>query len=193
MPSSRSGTEVTTGSPRGAETRPASKAPQLPIRRRTAAPRDNQLGAEHEPGRQARRTGRRTPAPTTEAVAGGTRDEQRCRRNLIRERHRWHIAADRRSTARTQWAPATIDERRCIHAPRRADKRAGQRAGWYQANLSEKVDSQRISGYENGRLTPSLAAPVRRTQALHVSVAVLHIIDALIAESCVRHAVTDTT
>ncbi len=44
-------------------------------------------------------------------------------------------------------------------------------AGWSQAELGDKVgtDSQRISRYENGRITPSLDAIVRIAQAFNVS------------------------
>jgi transcriptional regulator with XRE-family HTH domain len=45
-------------------------------------------------------------------------------------------------------------------------------AGWSQAELGEKagVDSQRISRYENGRITPSLDAIVRIAEAFNVSI-----------------------
>lgn len=44
--------------------------------------------------------------------------------------------------------------------------------GWSQAELGDKVgtDSQRISRYENGRITPSLDAIVRIAEALNVSI-----------------------
>jgi transcriptional regulator with XRE-family HTH domain len=43
--------------------------------------------------------------------------------------------------------------------------------GWSQAELGERVntDSQRISRYENGRITPSLDALIRLAEALDVS------------------------
>lgn len=56
-----------------------------------------------------------------------------------------------------------------------------------QAELGEKVgtDSQRSSRYENGRLTPSLAAAVRLAEALDVSV------DYLVIEGASRRSLTD--
>jgi transcriptional regulator with XRE-family HTH domain len=45
-------------------------------------------------------------------------------------------------------------------------------AGWSQAELGEKVgtDSQRISRYETGKITPSLDAIVRIGEAFNVSI-----------------------
>lgn len=45
-------------------------------------------------------------------------------------------------------------------------------AGWSQAALGEKVgtDSQRISRYETGRITPSLDAIVRIAEAFNTSI-----------------------
>ncbi|HZU60726.1 MAG TPA: helix-turn-helix transcriptional regulator [Solirubrobacteraceae bacterium] len=44
--------------------------------------------------------------------------------------------------------------------------------GWSQAELGEKIgtDSQRVSRYENGRITPSLDAIVRVAEAFNVSI-----------------------
>lgn len=44
-------------------------------------------------------------------------------------------------------------------------------AGWSQAELGDKIgtDSQRVSRYENGRITPSLDAVVRIAEAFNVS------------------------
>ncbi len=62
--------------------------------------------------------------------------------------------------------------------------------GWSQAELGAKVgtDSQRISRYENGRITPSLDAIVRIAEAFNVS------IDYLLVETVPRrplHAAQD--
>jgi transcriptional regulator with XRE-family HTH domain len=56
--------------------------------------------------------------------------------------------------------------------------------GWSQAELGSKVgtDSQRISRYENGRITPSVEALVRLADALEVSV------DYLLREGSPRRA-----
>jgi transcriptional regulator with XRE-family HTH domain len=45
-------------------------------------------------------------------------------------------------------------------------------AGWSQAELGEKIgtDSQRVSRYETGKITPSLDAIIRIAQALNVSI-----------------------
>jgi transcriptional regulator with XRE-family HTH domain len=45
-------------------------------------------------------------------------------------------------------------------------------AGWSQAELGDKIgtDSQRVSRYETGKITPSLDAIVRIAQALNVSI-----------------------
>jgi transcriptional regulator with XRE-family HTH domain len=45
-------------------------------------------------------------------------------------------------------------------------------AGWSQAELGDKIgtDSQRVSRYETGKITPSLDAIVRMAQALNVSI-----------------------
>jgi transcriptional regulator with XRE-family HTH domain len=55
--------------------------------------------------------------------------------------------------------------------------------GWSQAELGERVstDSQRISRYENGRITPSVDALVRLADALGVS------IDYLVRDDMPRH------
>jgi len=60
--------------------------------------------------------------------------------------------------------------------------------GWSQADLGEAVgsDSQRISRYENGRLTPSIAALIRIAETLDVS------IDYLVIEGAPRRALTTT-
>lgn len=51
-------------------------------------------------------------------------------------------------------------------------KQLRKEAGWSQAELGERVgtDSQRISRYENGRITPSLEAIVRIAEAFDVSI-----------------------
>lgn len=58
---------------------------------------------------------------------------------------------------------------------------------WSEAELGEKVgtDSQRISRYENGRLTPSLDSAARLAEALDVSV------DYLVIEGASRRSLTD--
>jgi transcriptional regulator with XRE-family HTH domain len=45
-------------------------------------------------------------------------------------------------------------------------------AGWSQADLGDKIgtDSQRVSRYENERITPSLDAIVRIAEAFNVSI-----------------------
>lgn len=45
-------------------------------------------------------------------------------------------------------------------------------AGWSQAELGDKIgtDSQRISRYETGKITPSLDAIVRIAEALNISI-----------------------
>jgi transcriptional regulator with XRE-family HTH domain len=57
--------------------------------------------------------------------------------------------------------------------------------GWSQAELGAHVgtDSQRISRYENGRITPSVEALVRLADALEVSV------DYLVKESSPRRPI----
>jgi transcriptional regulator with XRE-family HTH domain len=51
-------------------------------------------------------------------------------------------------------------------------KQLRKEAGWSQAELGVKVgtDSQRISRYENGRITPSLDAIVRIAETFNVSI-----------------------
>ena len=50
-------------------------------------------------------------------------------------------------------------------------KQLRKEAGWSQAELGEKVgtDSQRVSRYENERITPSIDAVVRIAEAFNVS------------------------
>jgi len=45
-------------------------------------------------------------------------------------------------------------------------------AGWSQAELAEKIDSdgRQVSRYENGRITPSLEALVRIAETFNVSI-----------------------
>jgi transcriptional regulator with XRE-family HTH domain len=45
-------------------------------------------------------------------------------------------------------------------------------AGWSQAELGDKIgtDSQRVSRYETGKITPSLDAIVRIAEALNISI-----------------------
>jgi transcriptional regulator with XRE-family HTH domain len=45
-------------------------------------------------------------------------------------------------------------------------------AGWSQADLGDKIgtDSQRVSRYETGKITPSLDAIIRIAQALNISI-----------------------
>lgn len=87
----------------------------------------------------------------------------------------------------TQWAPATIDEEGVAMPIGERIKELRKERAWSQAELGEKVgtDSQRISRYENGRLTPSLAAAVRIAEALDVSV------DYLVIEGASRRSLTD--
>jgi len=87
----------------------------------------------------------------------------------------------------TQWAPETIDEEGVAMPLGERIRELRKEHGWSQAELGEKVaaDSQRISRYENGRLTPSLAAAVRLAEALDVSV------DYLVIEGASRRPLTD--
>ena len=59
-------------------------------------------------------------------------------------------------------------------------KQLRKEAGWSQGELGERIgtDSQRVSRYENGRITPSVDALVRIAEALDVSVDYLLIDDA---------------
>lgn len=45
-------------------------------------------------------------------------------------------------------------------------------AGWSQAELGDKIgtDSQRVSRYETGKITPSLDAIIRIAEALNISI-----------------------
>jgi transcriptional regulator with XRE-family HTH domain len=51
-------------------------------------------------------------------------------------------------------------------------KQLRKEAGWSQAELGDKIgtDSQRVSRYENERITPSLDAIVRIAEAFNVSI-----------------------
>lgn len=59
-------------------------------------------------------------------------------------------------------------------------KQLRKEAGWSQGELGERIgtDSQRVSRYENGRITPSVDALVRIAEALDVSIDYLLIDDA---------------
>jgi transcriptional regulator with XRE-family HTH domain len=48
----------------------------------------------------------------------------------------------------------------------------GKEAGWSQAKLGDKIgtDSQRVSRYETGKVTPSLDAIVRVAETLNISI-----------------------
>ena len=60
--------------------------------------------------------------------------------------------------------------------------------GWSQAHLGEHIgtDSQRISRYETGKITPSLDALIRIAQALNVTC------DHLLLDDAPRHPLTPT-
>jgi transcriptional regulator with XRE-family HTH domain len=51
-------------------------------------------------------------------------------------------------------------------------RQLGEEAGWSQAELGDKIgaDSQRVSRYETGKITPSLDAIVRIAEALNISI-----------------------
>lgn len=86
----------------------------------------------------------------------------------------------------TQWAPTTTNQEDVAMPLGERIKQLRKERDWSQAELGEKIgaDSQRISRYENGRLTPSLAAIVRLAEALDVS------IDYLVIDGAARHPLT---
>lgn len=59
-------------------------------------------------------------------------------------------------------------------------KQLRKEAGWSQGDLGGRIgtDSQRVSRYENGRITPSVDALVRIAEALDVSIDYLLVEDA---------------
>ena len=71
-----------------------------------------------------------------------------------------------------QWALRIQEEGPAPMALGERIRQLRKEAGWSQAELAERVgtDSQRISRYENGRITPSLDAIVRIAEALNVSI-----------------------
>jgi transcriptional regulator with XRE-family HTH domain len=71
----------------------------------------------------------------------------------------------------TQWGPDNTPGDPTVMALGDRIKTLRTEAGWSQAELGERVhtDSQRISRYENGRITPSLDALIRLAEALDVS------------------------
>jgi transcriptional regulator with XRE-family HTH domain len=67
-------------------------------------------------------------------------------------------------------------------------------AGWSQAELGDKIgtDSQRVSRYETGKITPSLDAIVRIAEALNISIDHL-LIDDSPATPCTPPSTTSAT
>jgi transcriptional regulator with XRE-family HTH domain len=70
-----------------------------------------------------------------------------------------------------EWALSIEEEGPAPMALGERVKQLRKEAGWSQAELGEKVgtDSQRISRYENGRITPSLEAIVRIAEVFDIS------------------------
>ncbi len=71
-----------------------------------------------------------------------------------------------------EWALRTEEEGPAPMALGERIRQLRKEAGWSQAELGSKVgtDSQRISRYENARITPSLDAIVRIAEAFNVSI-----------------------
>lgn len=84
----------------------------------------------------------------------------------------------------TEWSLVERSDEEVAMALGERIRQLRKERGWSQAELGSKVgtDSQRISRYENGRITPSVEALVRLADALEVSV------DYLVREGSPRKA-----
>ncbi len=82
------------------------------------------------------------------------------------------MAHTRQDTMAAEWVLRIEEEGPAPMALGEHIRALRKEAGWSQAELGEKVgvDSQRISRYENGRITPSLDAIVRIAEAFNVSI-----------------------
>ena len=71
-----------------------------------------------------------------------------------------------------EWLLSEPDDEKVAMALGERIRQLRKEHGWSQAQLGNQVgtDSQRISRYENGRITPSVDALVRLADALEVSV-----------------------
>jgi transcriptional regulator with XRE-family HTH domain len=71
-----------------------------------------------------------------------------------------------------EWLLTEPDDEKVAMALGERIRQLRKEHGWSQAELGSQVgtDSQRISRYENGRITPSVDALVRLAEALGVSV-----------------------